>query len=274
MSYIHSDGDLITISDSSDVESAIQFSHNLKLRIFQNTPNEDSVESKHSKAVANVGAIRKELAGIRDCVIHLLDQLEISPQEPLNQDLHLQMESGMQTIPAVKPELQQLQIPRQPFPQEQQQGMQNYTQPPMQQSHPTIGSPNHSPDYQQQTLGQQRFQPAQTATSCMWSAQLPSPYPHAGYIPQPIRQPCRQPMPYNPQGSTQQQQPQVPPGKTGVPSYIASQQTQSYNPPIKVVMRNHVSRILTLFIFFTNLCKLTKACFFWIRVLRGNKKNS
>ena len=222
MGYIHSDGDLITISDSSDVESAIQFSPNLKLRIFINNPNEDSVESKRSKSVANVGAIRKELAGIRDCVIHLLDQLEIGPQEPVDQDSQLQIESGKQTVPAVKQAPQHVQIPRQQFPKQQQQGMQHNTQ--------MIGSLYPSPAYQQQTLGQQRFQPAQTATSCMWSAQLPSPYPHAGYIPQPIRQPCRQPMPYNPQGSTQQQQTQVPPGR--VPSYIASQQTQSYNPPI------------------------------------------
>ena len=223
--FMLTDGDLVTISDSSDVVSAIQCSPTLKLRIFLNTPNEDSVEYKHGKAVADIGAIKKELSGIRDHVIHLLDHLEkFATQEPSNQDSHLQIESGIQTIQAVKPELQQLQIPRQQFPQQQQQGMQHNTR--------TIGSLYPSPAYQQRALGQQRFQQPQTTSYI--SAKLPPPYPH-GYIPEPIRRPCPvQPMPYNPQGSTQQQQnqPQVSPGQTRVPSYIASQQSQSYNPPI------------------------------------------
>ena len=52
----------------------------------------------------DVGVIRKELSGIRDHVIHLLDQLEnVAPQEPPNRDSHLQIKSGMQTVQAVKP---------------------------------------------------------------------------------------------------------------------------------------------------------------------------
>ena len=294
---MYTDGDLVTIFDSSDVMSAIQCSRTLKLRIFLNNPNGDSAESKHSKGVANIGAIRKELSGIRDRVIHLLDQLEIAPQEPQNRESPLQIESEKQAVkpvpthtkefdpyqqqndvgkeadkvteafgvepstqnenvvsPAPRPPnaviqptmsaqqmpnvagmQQQPQIPNQQQLSQQQQGMQNNAQHPMQQSQPTIGSPYPSPAYQQQALGQQRFQQPQTSTpGYTLSTQQPSAYPQAGYSPQPIQQPYTQPMPYNPQGSTQQQQnqPQVPPGQTGAPSYSASQPTQAYNPPV------------------------------------------
>ena len=66
--FMLTDGDLVTISDSSDVVSAIQCSPTLKLRIFLNTPNEDSVEYKHSKAVADIGAIKKEFSENKDKV--------------------------------------------------------------------------------------------------------------------------------------------------------------------------------------------------------------
>ena len=100
-----SDGDLVTISDSSDVMSAVQFSDTLKLHIFLNSPNEDSVESKCSKEVANVGAIKKELSEIQ-YVIHVLDQLEIASQVPArapNPDPPFQIASDNQTVQPVKP---------------------------------------------------------------------------------------------------------------------------------------------------------------------------
>ena len=75
------DGDLVTIFDSSDLTSAIQCSRTLKLTVFLNSqPGDSSVEEKQSKGITNIVAIRKELSGIRDRVIHLLDQLDITPQ--------------------------------------------------------------------------------------------------------------------------------------------------------------------------------------------------
>nr|CAG4636935.1 EOG090X04HX [Ceriodaphnia reticulata]SVE72876.1 EOG090X04HX [Ceriodaphnia reticulata] len=103
LKYKDEDGDLVTIFDSSDVMSAIQCSRTLKLRVFVNNKNEESTDSKQNKGVANLVAIKKELSGIRDRVIHLLDQLDIAPQESPNRDSPPQIESDKQLVQAVKP---------------------------------------------------------------------------------------------------------------------------------------------------------------------------
>lgn len=294
------DGDLVTIFDSSDLTSAIQCSRTLKLTVFLNSqPGDSSVEEKQSKGITNIVAIRKELSGIRDRVIHLLDQLDITPQGSPSGDSPVthNVESDKQTMLAVKPATihakefdpyqqrsdvgketdkvseafgveqtsqnenttaaprQQIQpataaAGAQPMTPQlasvggmqqlghqlpQQQGMPNPHQ--IQPTQPPLGSPYPSQAYQQQT---QRFQP-QTSTAYSLSAQQPTTYPQSGYSSQQIQQqPYAQPMPFNPQGSTQQQQqnqPQVSvqPGAAPVgPQYSgsASQQTQAYNPAV------------------------------------------
>lgn len=292
---------MVTIFDSSDLTSAIQCSRTLKLTVFLNSqPGDSSVEEKQTKGITNIMAIRKELSGIRDRVIHLLDQLDITPQDSSSRDSPLihNAESDKQTMPVVKPATihakefdpyqqrndmgketdkvseafgveqtsqnesttaapRQQNPPTQPAisaasgqpmaPQlpsvsgmqqlgqqlPQQQGMSINTHQ-MQPTQPPLGSPYPSPAYGQQP---QRFQP-QTSTGYSLPAQQPTTYPQAGYGSQPIQQqPYAQPMPYNPQGSTQQQtQPQVPgqPGAAPVGQYSggASQQTQAYNPAV------------------------------------------
>lgn len=94
---------MVTIFDSSDLTSAIQCSRTLKLTVFLNSQSETTDESQQQKGVANITAIRKELAGIRDRVIHLLDQLDIAPQESPNRDSPLHVETEKHTIQAVKP---------------------------------------------------------------------------------------------------------------------------------------------------------------------------
>ena len=95
---------MVTIFDSSDLTSAIQCSRTLKLTVFLNNQSEASVDSKQQKSITNISAIRKELSGIRDRVISLLDQLDLtSPQETPNRDSPLQIESDKQNVQAVKP---------------------------------------------------------------------------------------------------------------------------------------------------------------------------
>lgn len=307
LKYKDEDGDLVTIFDSSDLTSAIQCSRTLKLTVFLNSQSGESpLDEKPNKGITNILAIRKELSGIRDRVIHLLDQLDITPQESVSRDSpvtnHVEAEKQIvQTVKATTghakefdpypqknemgketdkvseafgveptsqaesmiatsrqqtPALQPIvgaaaaqpiapqppnaagmqQMGQQQLPQ-QQQGMPTH---PMQATQPSMGSPYHSPAYQQQAqpLGQQRFQP-QTSTAYSLSAQQPTTYPQAGYSPQSIQQQAyAQPTPYNPQGSTQQQQQNQPhvPGQPGAPPVPygggASQQTQTYNPAV------------------------------------------
>lgn len=75
----------MTIFDSSDLTSAIQSSRTLKLTVFVNGQTDSSESAKgkeEQKSLANVQAVRRELVGIRDRVIHLLDQLDLAaPQQ-------------------------------------------------------------------------------------------------------------------------------------------------------------------------------------------------
>lgn len=67
-----SDGDLITIFDSSDLSFAIQCSRILKLQILMNSGLD---EDKYSSV--EIGEIKTQLRGIRDQVNKLLDTLDI-----------------------------------------------------------------------------------------------------------------------------------------------------------------------------------------------------
>ena len=96
--FMLTDGDLVTISDSSDVVSAIQCSPTLKLRIFLNTPNEDSVEYKHGKAVADIGAIKKELSENKD---------EVSEVEPNTQNVNVVPPAPSPPIAVIQPLMSQ-----------------------------------------------------------------------------------------------------------------------------------------------------------------------
>lgn len=296
------DGDLVTIFDSSDLTSAIQCSRTLKLTVFLNSqPGESSLDEKPDNGITNILAIRKELSGIRDRVIHLLDQLDIAPQESISRDSpqtnyvegekqivqtvkpttshakefdpyqqknemgkeadkvseafgveptsHAENATLRQQTPAIQPivgapaaQPMAAQLPNAAG--MQQLGQQQLTQQqqgmPTHPTQPSMGSPYHSPAYQQQAqpIGQQRFQP-QTSTAYGLSAQQPTSYPQAGYSPQSIQQQAyAPPTPYNPQGPTQQQQQNQPqaPGQPGAAPVQygggASQQTQAYNPAV------------------------------------------
>ena len=100
--FMLTDGDLVTISNSSDVVSAIQRSPTLKLRIFLNTPkkevSEDSVEYKHGKAVADIGAIKKELSENKD---------EVSEVEPNTQNVNVVPPAPSPPIAVIQPLMSQ-----------------------------------------------------------------------------------------------------------------------------------------------------------------------
>ena len=70
-----SDGDLITIFDSSDLAFAVQYSRILKLQILVGG-EEKAAQRNQSLQPAQVTHIRRELQHIRDQVNHLLDSIE------------------------------------------------------------------------------------------------------------------------------------------------------------------------------------------------------
>lgn len=72
-----SDGDLITIFDSSDLSYAVQYSRVLKLTVFIN--NIDNVGRLFQPL--DVRQMQKELRRIRDQVTHLLDLIDIRDPE-------------------------------------------------------------------------------------------------------------------------------------------------------------------------------------------------
>lgn len=75
--YFISDGDLITIFDSSDLSYAVQYSRVLKLTLFIN--NVDNLGRLFHPL--DVRQIQKDLRRIRDQVVHLLDLIEIKDPE-------------------------------------------------------------------------------------------------------------------------------------------------------------------------------------------------
>lgn len=75
MAVFITDGDLITINDSSDLSFAIQCSRVLKLQILMN--NSDATESNVLKPTAVVG-LKTQLRSIRDQVNKLLDSLDVT----------------------------------------------------------------------------------------------------------------------------------------------------------------------------------------------------
>lgn len=72
-----SDGDLITIFDSSDLSYAVQYSRVLKLTLFIN--NVDNLGRLFHPL--DVRQMQKELRRIRDQVMHLLDLIDIKDPE-------------------------------------------------------------------------------------------------------------------------------------------------------------------------------------------------
>lgn len=104
------DGDLITIFDSSDLTAAIQCSRSLKLTIFLNNQDE-KVEPSEGKlnlaALGNYNALRKEIMAIRDQAIRILDKMEGPKSAPLDipngeTPAHVEQEIK-QSVPTVKP---------------------------------------------------------------------------------------------------------------------------------------------------------------------------
>lgn len=75
--WLISDGDLITIFDSSDLSYAVQYSRVLKLTLFIN--NVDNLGRLFHPL--DVRQIQKELRRIRDQVMHLLDLIDIKDPE-------------------------------------------------------------------------------------------------------------------------------------------------------------------------------------------------
>ena len=78
LKYKDEDGDLITMFDSSDLATAIQYSRVLKLSVFINGKPVPSAMSPHvcyTLDVTNAKTVRQELRIIRDRLSNLLDSL-------------------------------------------------------------------------------------------------------------------------------------------------------------------------------------------------------
>jgi len=132
-----------------------------------------------------------------------------------------------------QPPIQQQQPPIQqpPIQQQQQPPIQQQQQPPIQQQQQPPIQQQQQPTPQQQSIPQQQpgqqqpmhsaFQPA-TSSSFSLTSQPSSPYPQAGYNPQP-QQPYGASMNYNP--------PQAGPTSAPNTAFSANSQPQAYNPP-------------------------------------------
>lgn len=104
LKYKDEDGDLVTIFDSSDLAFAIQCSRILKLTLLVNSDSQKSVlEVKTVKETADLQMLRKELAGIRDRVNSILDQLGSGPAPASRPDTPAQPEPEKLPAISIKP---------------------------------------------------------------------------------------------------------------------------------------------------------------------------
>lgn len=78
------DGDLITINDSSDLSFAIQCSRVLKLIILMNSIDSASTETKLKSILkqSEIVGLKTQLRSIRDQVNKILDSLDTEPVLP------------------------------------------------------------------------------------------------------------------------------------------------------------------------------------------------
>ncbi|XP_057379750.1 protein TFG-like [Daphnia carinata] len=206
LKYKDEDGDLVTIFDTSDLEDALESSshHTLKLMIFLNFQAQESAEDikKHDQefVACQVSTIRKELACIRDQVLHLLDELD-TPQDTLsgkNDGVHLVISTDTQSEKANNTVLRQFdqREPRMHDVSSSGRG-ENVL---VKHCENRAGASPYPNDYQQQALCKRGFQPLLSSTSYGLPAitVYPDPdelftqesanYPLSSYSPRPVQQ--------------------------------------------------------------------------------------